>query len=72
MTVSQGSLKTICVSDTYIMIHDSSKLQLFCSKENNFMIRGHHSTRNWTKGSQDSEFSTGPTVGPPFCLEPHP
>lgn len=40
------------ILDIYIMIHNRSKLQIWTSNENNFMVGGHHNMRNCIKGSQ--------------------
>lgn len=39
------------ISAIYIIFHNNSKLQLWSSSRNNFMVLAHHN-RNWTKESQ--------------------
>ena len=49
----RNHLSYICISD--VMIHTITKLQLTSSNENNFMVGGHHNTRNCIKWLQHYE-----------------
>lgn len=51
MTLSQISW----ISDIYITVHNSTKLQLWSSIENDIMVGGQHHMRNCIKGLQGEE-----------------
>jgi hypothetical protein len=55
-TFTGATHQILCISEIYIMIHNSSKITVRKYQQNKFIVgEGHHNTRNCIKGSQLQE-----------------